>query len=166
MTQKHQNRSIQERGHYHYRTEQTKHLSSADHKALPTPQEARTQIRCNIPAQKWLSAYKTKTPSNDTQHTAFTQVLSEALWYPQPAHWVSRCSSRSRNPNEDHQSHGQMVKRLLPQIHMYPAQDTEKPNQQILCTIGLQEQVHCSVFQLLCICLCDLYLHSINAFHA
>ena len=34
--------------HYHYRTKQTKHLSSADHKAVPTPQEARTLIRCNI----------------------------------------------------------------------------------------------------------------------
>ena len=121
MTQKHQNRSIQERGHCHYRTEQTKHLSSADHKALPTPQEARTQIRCNILAQKWLSAYKTKTLSNDTQHTAFTQAPSGALWYTQPVHWVSHCSSRNWKPDNDHQSHWQMVH----QIYTYPTQDTE-----------------------------------------
>ena len=64
--QKQQNRSIQERGHYNYCTKQTKHLPSADHKAVPRPQEACTQIRCNIPSPRMLSAYKTKTPSNDT----------------------------------------------------------------------------------------------------
>ena len=58
MTQKQQNRSIQERGHHHYRTKQTKYLSSADHKAVTIPHEACTQIRCNIPAQRWLSAYR------------------------------------------------------------------------------------------------------------
>ena len=68
------------------------------------------------------------TPSNDIQHTAFTQAPSGALWYPQPAHWVSHCSGRSQNPYEDYQSHGQMVKRCLPQLHTHPAQDTEKPN--------------------------------------
>ena len=56
------------------------------------------------------------------------KLPAEALWYPQPAQWVSHCSGRSQNPYEDYQSHGQMVKRCLPQLHTHPAQDTEKPN--------------------------------------
>ena len=58
------------------------------------------QIRCNIPSPRQFSAYKTKTPSNGTQHTAFNQAPSRALWYSQPAHWFCHCSSRSRNPYE------------------------------------------------------------------
>ena len=168
-----QNGPIEERGDYHYWTKQTRHLSSADHKTVPTPQEACTQIGCNIPSPRQFSAYKTKTPSNDTKHTAFTQAPSGALWYLQLAHWVSHCSrsaanqwaqrmhstffkryvmlkmcwertgkwelknkrglksyrcSRSWNPYEDYQSHGHMVKRLLPQLHMYPTQDAKPAN--------------------------------------
>ena len=57
-----------------------------------------------------------------------------------------------------------MVKRLLPQLHTHPAQDPEKPNQQTLCIIGLHEQVHVTVIELLFIGLCDLYLLVIDAF--
>ena len=139
-------------------------MPGADHKAVSTPQKACTQIRCYIPAPRQFSAYKTKTPSNNTQHTAFTQAPSGALWYPQPVHWVSHCSGRGRNPYEDHQSHGQMVKRLLLQLHTHPAQDPEKPNWQTMCIIRLHEQVHVTVIGLLFIELCDLYLLVIDAF--
>ena len=70
-----QKRSIQERGHHHYWSKQTRHLSSADHKAVPTPQEACTHIRCYILGPRRFSTYKTKTPSNGMQHTAFTAEL-------------------------------------------------------------------------------------------
>ena len=71
---------------------------SADHKAVSTPQKACTQIRCYIPAPRQFSAYKTKTPNNNTQHTAFTQAPSGALRYQQPVYWVSLCSGRGRIP--------------------------------------------------------------------